>query len=99
MRLVTLILQYQTKLLMMTYITAFKLDQVTYRYRLEFANTSAIKIGVLAIGLRTEFELGFYRDIQPPHLNEDVVVTNKKSESGVFWSPISPYRYCTKHTR
>ena len=42
------------------YVTAFKLDQVTYRYyRLEFANTSAIKIGVLAIGLRTEFELGF----------------------------------------
>ena len=41
------------------YIT-FKLDQVTYRYyRLEFANTSAIKIGVLAIGLRIEFELGF----------------------------------------
>lgn len=67
------------------YVTAFKLDQVTYRYyRLEFANTSAIKIGVLAIGLRTEFELGFYRDIQPPHLNEDVVVTNNKSESGVF---------------
>ena len=27
---------------------------------------------------------GFYRDIQPPHLNEDVVVTNNKSESGVF---------------
>ena len=50
----------------------------------QVVNTIAIKIGILSIGLRTEFELGFYRDIQPPHLNEDVVVTNNKSESGVF---------------
>ena len=45
---------------MMTTLPHLNLDIVTYRYyRLEFVNTIAIKIGILSIGLRTEFELGF----------------------------------------
>lgn len=66
-------------------VTIIKLDSVNYRFfRLEFNNTSACKIGVLAIGRRMEFELGFYRDAMPPALNEDIVVTNNKSESGIY---------------
>lgn len=66
-------------------VTIIKLDSVNYRYfKLEFNNTSECKIGVLAIGQRMEFELGFYRDAMPPALNEDVVVTNNKSESGIY---------------
>ena len=66
-------------------VTIIKLDSVNYRYfKLEFNNTSECKIGVLAIGQRMEFELGFYRDAMPPSLNEDIVVTNNKSESGIY---------------
>lgn len=66
-------------------VVCFKLDSVNYRYyRLEFNNTSAARIGVLSLGQRTEFELGFYAGSQPPVLNEDVIVTNNKSESGTF---------------
>lgn len=67
------------------YVTCIKLDSVSYRYfRLSFVASSVVKIGILAIGTRLEFELGFYNGAQPPHLNEDTVVTNNKSESGVF---------------
>lgn len=67
------------------YVVACKLDAVSYRYyRLSFDSTVAVKIGILAIGQRMEFELGFYNGTQPPHLNEDIIVTNNKSESGVF---------------
>ena len=66
-------------------VTIIKLDSVNYRYfKLEFNNTSVCKIGILAIGQRMEFELGFYRDAMPPALNEDIVVTNNKSESGIY---------------
>lgn len=66
-------------------VTIIKLDSVNYRYfRLEFNNTSECKIGILAIGQRMEFELGFYRDAMPPSLNEDIIVTNNKSESGIY---------------
>lgn len=66
-------------------VTIIKLDSVNYRYfKLEFNNTSECKIGILAIGQRMEFELGFYRDAMPPSLNEDIVVTNNKSESGIY---------------
>lgn len=66
-------------------VTVFKLDSVSFRYyRIEFNNTSSCKIGVLGIGRRLDFEQGFYRDAQPPMLNEDVIVTNNKSETGVF---------------
>ena len=57
---ITLILQYQTKLLMMTlHYGILNSDQVTYRYyRFRvYQIQSAIKIAYLAIGLRTEFEL------------------------------------------
>jgi len=67
------------------YVLSVKLDTANFRYyRLEFDATETIKIGVLSIGERLEFELGFYRDAMPPKLNEDVVVTNNKSETGVF---------------
>lgn len=66
-------------------VTIIKLDSVNYRYfRLEFNNTSECKIGVISIGKRMEFELGFYQNAQPPALNEDVIVTNNKSESGIY---------------
>lgn len=66
-------------------VTVIKLDSVNYRYfRLEFNNTSECKIGVISIGKRMEFELGFYQNAQPPALNEDVIVTNNKSESGIY---------------
>lgn len=67
------------------YVIALKLDSVNFRYyRLSFVNSAAIKIGVIALGERLEFELGFYRDNMPPLLNEDTIVTNNKSESGIF---------------
>ncbi len=67
------------------YVLAIKLDQQTFRYyRLEFTSSTSVKIGVLAIGVRLDFELGFYNGAQPPHLNEDTIVTNNKSESGIF---------------
>ena len=66
-------------------VTVIKLDSVNYRYfRLEFNNTSVCKVGIISIGQRMEFELGFYQNSQPPVLNEDVVVTNNKSESGIY---------------
>jgi hypothetical protein len=67
------------------HVVCLKLDPVSYRYyRLEFIASDYVRIAVLALGLRTEFELGFYKGIQPPKLNEDIVVTNNKSESGVY---------------
>lgn len=67
------------------YNVCLKLDSVSYRYyRLEFTSSTVVRIAVLAIGLRTEFELGFYKGIAPPKLNEDIVVTNNKSESGIY---------------
>lgn len=67
------------------YNVCLKLDSVSYRYyRLEFTASTTVRIAVLAIGQRMEFELGFYKGIQPPKLNEDIVVTNNKSESGVY---------------
>lgn len=66
-------------------VVCLKLDPVSYRYyRLYFSSTAAVRIAVLALGLRTEFELGFYKGIAPPKLNEDIVVTNNKSESGIY---------------
>ena len=67
------------------YNVCLKLDSVSYRYyRLEFTPSTVVRIAVLALGLRTEFELGFYKGIAPPKLNEDIVVTNNKSESGIY---------------
>jgi len=67
------------------YNVCLKLDSVSYRYyRLEFTSSTVVRIAVLALGLRTEFELGFYKGIAPPKLNEDIVVTNNKSESGIY---------------
>ena len=67
------------------YNVCLKLDSVSYRYyRLEFTPSTTVRIAVLALGLRTEFELGFYKGIAPPKLNEDIVVTNNKSESGIY---------------
>ncbi len=66
-------------------VACLKLDSVNFRYyRLTFTCAVAVRIGVIAIGQRLEFELGFYNGAQPPTLNEDVIVTNNKSESGVF---------------
>lgn len=62
-----------------------KLDSASYRYyRLEFNCTSACKMSVVSFGQRMDFEQGFYRGIAPPLLNQDVIVTNNKSESGIF---------------
>ena len=67
------------------YNVCLKLDSVSYRYyRLEFTASEVVRIAVLAIGQRMEFELGFYKGIAPPKLNEDIVVTNNKSESGIY---------------
>lgn len=67
------------------YNVCLKLDSVSYRYyRLEFTPSTVVRIAVLAIGQRMEFELGFYKGIAPPKLNEDIVVTNNKSESGIY---------------
>jgi hypothetical protein len=67
------------------YVVCLKLDSVSYRYyRLEFTASVAVRIAVMCLGQRTEFELGFYKGIQPPKLNEDIVVTNNKSESGIY---------------
>lgn len=67
------------------YNVCLKLDSVSYRYyRLEFTASTVVRIAVLAIGQRMEFELGFYKGIAPPKLNEDIVVTNNKSESGIY---------------
>ncbi len=67
------------------YNVCLKLDSVSYRYyRLEFTASTTVRIAVLAIGQRMEFELGFYKGIAPPKLNEDIVVTNNKSESGIY---------------
>lgn len=67
------------------YVIALKLDTVNFRYfRLSFDCSAEIKIGVIALGARLDFELGFYRDNMPPLLNEDTIVTNNKSESGIY---------------
>lgn len=67
------------------YVVALKLDTANFRYfRFSFDCTAAIKIGVIALGERLDFELGFYRDNMPPMLNEDTIVTNNKSESGIY---------------
>ena len=69
----------------MTSLRHIQIRQVTYRYyRLEFANTNAIKIGFSYWIVLHEFEFRFYRDIPAPHLNEDVIVTNNKKPNQAF---------------
>ena len=63
----------------------FKLDTATFRYyRLTFTCASAVKIGVMAIGLKMEFERGFYGGFMPQTWNEEITTTVNKSIGGIY---------------
>lgn len=67
-------------------VLCFKFDTKTYRYyRLRYTGADdAVRLGVIAFGLRTEFEIGFYGGFPTPKWNDDAEVTNSRSEGGVF---------------
>ena len=66
-------------------IISFKLDTISRRYyRITFTAAAECRIGVIALGQRLTFDLGFYGGFTPPSLNESTDVTNNKSESGQY---------------
>jgi hypothetical protein len=66
--------------------TVFKINAgAEYRYvRLSFSSPVPCKIGVIAFGERMQFQRGFYTGFTPPSLNEQVDVSNNRSETGQY---------------
>ena len=66
-------------------VSVFKFAPVSRRYyRLRFTAAAACKIGVIAFGERMSFQRGFYTGFNPPSLNEQVDVSNNRSETGQY---------------
>ena len=66
-------------------VSVFKFAPVSRRYyRLRFTAAAACKIGVIAFGERMQFQRGFYTGFNPPSLNEQVDVSNNRSETGQY---------------
>ena len=66
-------------------VAVFKFAPVARRYyRLRFTAAAACKIGVIAFGERMQFQRGFYTGFNPPSLNEQVDVSNNRSETGQY---------------
>lgn len=66
-------------------VVSFRFDPVSARYyRLTFTAAAICRVGVIALGKLMEFQRGFYGGFSPPSLNEQIDVTNNKSESGQY---------------
>ena len=66
-------------------VAVFKFAPVSRRYyRLTFTAAAACRIGVIAFGERMSFQRGFYTGFNPPSLNEQVDVSNNRSETGQY---------------
>lgn len=67
-------------------VLCFKFNETSFRYyRLAYTGSSTpVRIGVIALGKRMEFERGFYGGFTPPKWNDESEVLNNKSEGGVF---------------
>lgn len=67
-------------------VAAWKYEAVTFRYYRARINgsTAAPRIGLLASGMRMEFEIGFYGGFAPPDWNDEAENANNLSDKGIF---------------